>query len=125
MNGRRKVLKTELTEYEKFKIYLITNNLDVELAEPVRFAPSILSHPWDDLCVMLSMLGKDFRNKSTTILVKPLFYNAVKYQAGQENMYINEYINHLFASSCESVVRREIEIRIKNLALRMEVFGDS
>lgn len=118
-------LKTELTPYEKFKLYLISNNLDVELAEPVRLAPSILSYPWDDLCVILTMFGKEFRNKNTTILVKPIIYNAVKFQAAKQNMYINEYINNLFATQCADTIRREIEIRVKHLALRLEAINDS
>lgn len=118
-------MKTELTPYEKFKIYLISNNLDVELAEPVRLAPSILSYSWDDLCVILTMFGKEFQNKNTTILVKPIIYNAVKFQAAKQNMYINEYINNLFAMQCTDTIRREIEIRVKHLALRLEAINDS
>ena len=66
-------MKTELTQHEKFKIYLISNNLDIELAEPVAIAPSLLNYPWDKLCIMLTILRKEFKNKNTTIL-ELLFY---------------------------------------------------
>jgi hypothetical protein len=117
--------KTPLTEYEKFKLFLIQNNLDIELAEPARLAPSILSYPWDKLIILLTMLGKDFKNKSTTILVKPIIYNAVRFQAAQENMFVTEYINKLFYEQCSSTVEKEIEYKIKHLAMKMEAFNDS
>lgn len=118
-------MKTELTQHEKFKIYLISNNLDIELAEPAAIAPSLLNYPWDKLCIMLTILGKEFKNKNTTILTKPIYYNAIKFKATQENKYINEYLNQLFVTDCLDIIRRDIEYKVKHLAIKMEALSDS
>lgn len=105
-----------MTAYEKFKIYLLSNELDPKLAEPVFYAPELCDlYPWPKLVLALSLISDDFKPVSTSVSLKPIINGITKLSAFKSDEFISAHINNILASNSKDLLRLEILHRMARI----------
>jgi len=102
-----------------FKIKLLEQGLDPKLMYPITIVPELLDlYDHDKLILALNFMAPNVAPKTTSICLRPVIYDIIRFKAYSSSHFITDYINTLLESEIKQDLKNEILNRMEKIFTR-------